>query len=437
MIVSRDYINTSELVDFGSEAFLKIPIQNYVDLLDDIALIPAQIALINAINDPRHRFITGCLSRRTGKTFIANVIAQLVLLVPGSAVLIIAPNYALSSISWDLQRNLLNKFGVEITKNNAKDRILTLANTSSIRMGSVSTVDSTVGRSYDLILFDEAALNDKGGDAFNIALRPTLDKPNSKAIFISTPRKNNFFKEYYERGFNPAEFPDWASVHSTYLDNPRSNDADVDAARRSMSDAEFKQEYMADFSALQGAIFPTFTSKHIIDYSSIAAMVEVEDVIAGLDVGFRDATAFCVFIIGRDGRVFLVEEYQVGGKNTDYHAKQIRKLLDKWDIDFVYIDSAAAQTKYDLASMYDISCVNAKKALLPGISYMSSLVEHDRLYVDASCKRSIYAFENYAWDMRPGLLKETPIHDGHEGASHMADAIRYALYSHSMNIIEE
>ena len=58
-----------------------------------------------------------------------------------------------------------------------------------------------MGRSYDLIIFDEAALAD-GRDAFNVALRPTLDKDNSKAIFISTPRgSNNWFYELFEREF--------------------------------------------------------------------------------------------------------------------------------------------------------------------------------------------------------------------------------------------
>ena len=51
------------------------------------------------------------------------------------------------------------------------------------------------------IIFDEAALVD-GRDAFNVALRPTLDKDNSKAIFISTPRgRNNWFSEFYQKAF--------------------------------------------------------------------------------------------------------------------------------------------------------------------------------------------------------------------------------------------
>ena len=80
-----------------------------------------------------------------------------------------------------MQRSLIKHFDLEVIRDNAKDKVIELSNNSTIRMGSINQVDSVVGRSYDLIIFDEAALTD-GRDAFNVALRPTLDKDNSKAI---------------------------------------------------------------------------------------------------------------------------------------------------------------------------------------------------------------------------------------------------------------
>ena len=65
--------------------------------------LPSQVAIINAINNPKYRFVCAALSRRQGKTYIANIIGQLVSLVPGSNILIMSPNYALSQISFDLQ----------------------------------------------------------------------------------------------------------------------------------------------------------------------------------------------------------------------------------------------------------------------------------------------------------------------------------------------
>ena len=190
LVVSRPDIDTESITDYPtSSRFIKLPIDNYLRLMNMYDTINRpQIALINAVNSPQYRFICAALARRLGKTYIANIIGQLVTLVPNCNVLIISPNYNLSSISFELQRKLIKHFDLEVTRDNLKDKVIELSNESTIRMGSISTVDSTVGRSYDLIIFDEAALSEHGERAFNVALRPTLDKPNSKAIFISTPR---------------------------------------------------------------------------------------------------------------------------------------------------------------------------------------------------------------------------------------------------------
>ena len=64
------------------------------------------------------------MSRRQGKTYIANIIGQLTVLVPGSHVLLMSPNYSLSQISFDLQRNLIKHFDLEVVRDNAKDRVI-------------------------------------------------------------------------------------------------------------------------------------------------------------------------------------------------------------------------------------------------------------------------------------------------------------------------
>ena len=48
-------------------------------------------------------------------------------------------------------------------------------------------------------------------------------------------------------------------------------------------------------------------------------------------------------------------------RTTEQHAGEIRKMIDKYNIDWIYIDSAAQQTRFDLAQNYDISTINAKK----------------------------------------------------------------------------
>jgi len=422
--VSRRDIISDQIVELGSEAkFLKLPIGPYLDLLN-VTPLPSQIAIINAINNPKYRFVSAAVSRRQGKTYIANIIGQLVSLVPGSNILIMSPNYSLSQISFDLQRNLIKHFDLEVTKDNAKDKVIEISNGSTIRMGSVNQVDSCVGRSYDLIIFDEAALAD-GKDAFNVALRPTLDKENSKALFISTPRgRNNWFSEFFYRGFSD-EFQEWCSIRATYLDNPRMSQSDIDEARKSMSEAEFKQEYEADFNTYEGQIWKFNFETQVKDLSQLDT--SKMDVFAGLDVGYKDPTALCVIAYDWDeDKYYIVDEYFNSERTTEQHAIEIQKLINRWDIDYIYIDSAAQQTRFDLAQNYDISTINAKKSVLDGIGHVSGVVENDKLYVDQECKQSLACLDAYQWDPNPNLVKEKPKHNM---ASHMADGLRYGLYS--------
>jgi len=422
--ISRRDIPSDEIAEYRSETrFLKLPVPPYLDLLN-ITPLPSQIAIINAINNPKYRFVSAAVSRRQGKTYIANIIGQLVSLVPGSNILIMSPNYSLSQISFDLQRNLIKHFDLEVTKDNAKDKVIEISNGSTVRMGSINQVDSCVGRSYDLIIFDEAALAD-GKDAFNVALRPTLDKDNSKAIFISTPRgRNNWFSEFFYRGFSD-EFPEWCSIRATYKDNPRMSETDIAEARKSMSEAEFRQEYEADFNTYEGQIWKFNFETQVKDFSELDT--SKMDVFAGLDVGYKDPTALCVIAYDWDKeQYYLVDEYFNSERTTEQHATEIQSLIDRWDIDYIYIDSAAQQTRYDFAQNYDISTINAKKSVLDGIGHVSGLIDNDTLFVDQEAKESLSCLDAYQWDPNPNLMKEKPKHNM---ASHMADALRYALYS--------
>jgi phage terminase large subunit len=82
--------------------------------------------------------------------------------------------------------------------------------------------------------------------------------------------------------------------------------------------------------------------------------------------------------------------------------------------------------RWDLAQDYDISTVNATKDVLAGISAVATIVENDRLIIDQRCKNSLMSIDQYQWDPNQNLLREKPVHNM---ASHMSDALRYALYT--------
>ena len=434
LVVSRPDISCEEFQDFGSLRGIKLPIEAY------LKLVPAphplegsvydninrpQIALINAVNSPKYRFVCAALSRRLGKTFIANIIGQLVLLVTNCNVLIMSPNYSLSQISFELQRKLINQFDLEIVRDNLKDKIIEISNGSTVRMGSVNQVDSCVGRSYDLIIFDEAALSRDGESAYNVSLRPTLDKPGAKAIFISTPRgKKNWFSKFYGRGFDAADgnYKEWVSICADYTENDRMTEADVAEARATMSLAEFEQEYMASFNTYEGQIY-ALSHENIIDELPEGNY----EYFGGLDPGYKDPTAFVVIAYNIETLVYyIIDDYLEAAAVTSQHASKLQEFIDEHQIETIFIDAAAAQFAADLAYQYDIATIKAKKAVLEGIAFVQTLVQQDRLKVLRHCTHTLDAIDSYQWDPNEALITEKPVHNE---ASHIADAIRYGIYT--------
>ena len=119
----------------------------------------------------------------------------------------------------------------------------------------------------------------------------------------------------------------------------------------------------------------------------------------------------------------VVDEYVDREVPTEIHANRIKNLLERHNCELVFIDSAAAQFAADLAYNYDIACTKSKKDVLAGISFVQNLVETNRLKVKSHCRKTLEMLDAYRWDTTDN---SRPVHDRH---SHVADALRYALYS--------
>ena len=133
-----------------------------------------------------------------------------------------------------------------------------------------------------------------------------------------------------------------------------------------------------------------------------------------------------VLYISELDKFWVVSEYEQSAQNTSEHARAFRDMIDTWGVELVFVDSAAAQFSADLAYLYDIATTRAKKDVLAGIGYVQTLVEQGRLLVDPGCTRVLEMLQQYRWDSRETLQRERPLHDQY---SHMADALRYAVYT--------
>ena len=58
---------------FDDDRFIKLPIESYLELLG-VTPNTSQTALINAVSNPKYRFVCAAVARRQGKTYISNII---------------------------------------------------------------------------------------------------------------------------------------------------------------------------------------------------------------------------------------------------------------------------------------------------------------------------------------------------------------------------
>ncbi len=405
-----------------SDKFFRLNIDKLLTKLPvPVTFNESQQAMINGLNE--NRFFVHIAARRTGKSYAAAILAFAKLLEPGQQVMVVAPNFSLSSIIWDYVTDLIKQLEIEVDRFNQKDKVVKLINGSVFRLLSANNRDSLVGRAANLLIVDEAAIitND---EYFTRDLRPALSTYNdSRCLWISTPRgKGNYLYTYYLRGAD-SEYEEWGSAVYTWRANPLLVEKDIEEARKATTRALFAQEYECEWTTTESQIYEGLDEdKHIGEYTGERFL----EVIGGLDVGYRDDNVFVV--IGNDGdNYYILDEYISKESTTSELASAIQDKIDEWNIDTIYIDSAAQQVKADFAYDYDIYCENAIKSVNDGINYIQVLVEKDRLYFDTlGAAHTFSAMSSYKWN--PNTENPKPVHDW---ASHPCDAVRYAIYTHS------
>ncbi len=398
----------------------QIPMVNQLDL----QLNPSQWGMVDGLES--HRFWVHIAARRTGKSYAAALLAFAKLLEPNTQIMVVAPNFSLSSIIWDYVTQIIRDLRVECDRLNQKDKVVRLINNSTFRLLSANNRDSLIGRAAHLLIVDEAAVIN-GDEYFTRDLRPALSTyPDSRCLWISTPRgKGNYLYDYYMRGKDEKEYPDWGSAVFNWKSNPLLNEADIEEARKTMSKNLFGQEYECDWVTTEGKIYNLQDEVHLKDLEDIDEKDHRFDFIAGLDIGYRDETAFVV--LATDGeRYYTLDEYISKEGTTSVHAENIQELIDRWGIESIFIDSAAQQTKADLAYDYDIYCDNALKSVNDGIAAIQVLVDNEKIFFDLeNCRHTYASLSSYRWNQRTESQK--PFHDW---SSHCSDAIRYAVYTY-------
>lgn len=197
------------------------------------------------------RFNLLCCGRRLGKTHLAQDLSAEAV-VHGKRVGWFSPSFRHLDEAWGQMVRCLEPIMSRYDR--VAYRIDTITGGVLEGWSCANTTDVGRSRSYDLVVFDEAALIRHLQEIWEGAVLSTLMETRGSAWFMSTPKGKGYYRQLYARGQDPLD-RDWASWRLSSYDNPYLDPTELDAMRGRLSARFFEQEILALFVDDAGSVF--------------------------------------------------------------------------------------------------------------------------------------------------------------------------------------
>lgn len=145
-------------------------------------------------------------------------------------------------VAWDYLKAYAMK--VPGTRVNEAELWIQFPNEARITIYGADNPDSMRGLYFDGVVIDEVA--DVKPNVWGEIIRPCLADRAGWAMFIGTPKGINLFSELY---FNAEKSDEWYAVLLRWNDTEALPPDEIESARSTMTDAQWRQEMECDFSA--------------------------------------------------------------------------------------------------------------------------------------------------------------------------------------------
>ena len=243
------------------------------------------------------RFAVLACGRRWGKTRLGSALCIAAALQGGRSWWV-APSYKVAAVGWRVIRQLAVQIpGAQVAK---VERMIELPTGGSVQVRSADDPDSLRGEGLDFLVMDECAFVKEA--AWNEALRPSLSDRKGRALFISTPAGQNWFWRIWNAGQDEMQ-DEIRSFRFPTVDNPYIDPAEIEAARKSLPDRIFRQEYLAEFIDDAGGVFRRVMDAATADPQDVP--IEGHEYVFGVDwARSNDYTVFTVIDLTEKAQVY-------------------------------------------------------------------------------------------------------------------------------------
>lgn len=398
----------------------------------EISLFPFQ----QEVFDHKARFKIVAAGRRTGKSYLASVMAYNHCLEHrNQRAILIGPTVGMIRESmWSTLKNIVHKSHLEGLPREM-DLEMRFINGSRLSLKGFDRPDSLRGISPSptYIILDEFAFIKTG--AFSEVVLPMATDPNRKAkvLIISTPKGvSGDFYQLYNKGQEENHL--WKSWQFTAEKVRPDMKEEIALARSTLDLKTFEQEYCATFNNTGDSVFYNFTRENnVLD---IEPLQKNEPVHIAIDFNVK-IMASSVFA-HRGDQLHCVNEFY-GSADTHQLIRRIKSVYKDRDIT-VYPDASGNARKTSASTgVTDFSLLrnagfkvlarSKQPPIVDSVNCVNHLLKdangYSRLYFHKDCTRTIASMEQTSWKVGSSTGMDNAVIDKSRGAEHFSDGIRY------------
>ena len=264
--------------------------------------------------------------------------------------------------------------------------------------------------------------------------------------------------EYLDKIEHPdpkVRLTNWRRFHFTIDDNPSLSQEYKDSLRREYTGLWYRRFIQGLWVSAEGAIYDMWDAApfnretpsdggHLIQWETLPEMVQL--LCIGLDYGTTNPTSAILLGLGKDGRLYAIDEYRHVSKDGEIRLtdKQLADRLTAWMDEphlpestpenprsdgflkpqWIIIDPSAASLQTQLIVDGVSNIENAENDVTYGIRKVASLLSQKMLLISSLCHGLIGEISGYSWDpdaQLKGMDKPLKV------ADHSCDALRYAV----------